>query len=164
MLLFCCSVCCSPQQDTAIIAQLADNYIAPIKRPLKQFTRKRKTASASPPASPAPGFTPIHHPSPLAVATTAAAAAATAATAPAKKQWHRPDPLLESDEARFCKACGITTTPQWRRGPDGERSLCNACGLHFYKIVQREKTIEKDRKREVGTPLPIEMLLNNPDY
>jgi len=129
----------SPHQEAATIAQVADHYVAPIKRPLKQFTRKRKSAAAP----------------------TAAAAVATGATPP-KKQWHRPEPAEDPDEARFCKACGITTTPQWRRGPDGERSLCNACGLHYYKCLQREKTVE--RKREVGTPLPIHMLLNDPDY
>lgn len=28
-----------------------------------------------------------------------------------------------------CHACGINETPEWRRGPDGARTLCNACGL-----------------------------------
>ena len=25
----------------------------------------------------------------------------------------------------------------WRRGPDGARTLCNACGLHYAKVSQR---------------------------
>jgi len=28
-----------------------------------------------------------------------------------------------------CTSCGTKETPEWRRGPDGQRSLCNACGL-----------------------------------
>ena len=26
-----------------------------------------------------------------------------------------------------CKGCGTNETPEWRRGPDGARTLCNAC-------------------------------------
>ncbi|CAG8432969.1 11030_t:CDS:2 [Diversispora eburnea] len=37
-----------------------------------------------------------------------------------------------------CHSCNISETPEWRRGPDGARTLCNACGLHkkcIYRIV-----------------------------
>ena len=30
-----------------------------------------------------------------------------------------------------CLQCGTTTTPQWRRGPEGRRTLCNACGVRY---------------------------------
>lgn len=33
-----------------------------------------------------------------------------------------------SDGAR-CHGCGASVTPEWRMGPDGPRSLCNACGV-----------------------------------
>ena len=36
-----------------------------------------------------------------------------------------------------CHSCGNNETPEWRRGPDGARTLCNACGLHFAKLVRR---------------------------
>jgi len=29
----------------------------------------------------------------------------------------------------LCLSCGATTTPMWRSGPEGPRTLCNACGL-----------------------------------
>lgn len=29
--------------------------------------------------------------------------------------------------ATFCRGCGATETPEWRRGPLGPRTLCNAC-------------------------------------
>ncbi|KAJ6787848.1 hypothetical protein PWT90_08344 [Aphanocladium album] len=32
-----------------------------------------------------------------------------------------------------CSVCATTTTPQWRTGPAGKRSLCNVCGLLYAK-------------------------------
>jgi hypothetical protein len=31
-----------------------------------------------------------------------------------------------------CHGCGASVTPEWRMGPDGPRSLCNACGVSIY--------------------------------
>ena len=31
-----------------------------------------------------------------------------------------------------CHSCNIRETPEWRRGPDGARTLCNACGLREF--------------------------------
>lgn len=38
-----------------------------------------------------------------------------------------------------CHSCNIAETPEWRRGPDGARTLCNACGLHFAKLTKRKQ-------------------------
>jgi GATA zinc finger len=38
-----------------------------------------------------------------------------------------------------CVSCGVRDTPEWRRGPNGARTLCNACGLHFSKLLRRKK-------------------------
>eukprot|EP01113_Clastostelium_recurvatum_P023428 TRINITY_DN2798_c0_g1_i2.p1 TRINITY_DN2798_c0_g1~~TRINITY_DN2798_c0_g1_i2.p1 ORF type:complete len:378 (+),score=118.47 TRINITY_DN2798_c0_g1_i2:346-1479(+) len=46
--------------------------------------------------------------------------------------------LQAENGAQFCRHCGATHTPEWRRGPDGKKSLCNACGLHYSKVVKRE--------------------------
>lgn len=32
---------------------------------------------------------------------------------------------------RRCQHCGTEKTPQWREGPDGKRTLCNACGQRY---------------------------------
>jgi hypothetical protein len=30
-----------------------------------------------------------------------------------------------------CSLCHATETPQWRTGPDGPATLCNACGIRY---------------------------------
>eukprot|EP00123_Amoebidium_parasiticum_P008442 comp18804_c1_seq1/m.20755 comp18804_c1_seq1/g.20755 ORF comp18804_c1_seq1/g.20755 comp18804_c1_seq1/m.20755 type:complete len:603 (-) comp18804_c1_seq1:33-1841(-) len=47
---------------------------------------------------------------------------------------------------RKCGECGTTDTPQWRGGPNGAATLCNACGLKFFHIQNREK--KNARRRE----------------
>ncbi|KAG0275341.1 hypothetical protein BGZ96_003828, partial [Linnemannia gamsii] len=37
-----------------------------------------------------------------------------------------------------CLSCDTSDTPEWRRGPDGARTLCNACGLHYAKLLKRQ--------------------------
>lgn len=39
-----------------------------------------------------------------------------------------------------CSACNVEETPEWRNGPSGKRTLCNACGLHYSKMVRKKKS------------------------
>ena len=32
-----------------------------------------------------------------------------------------------------CEFCGRTESPEWRRGPSGVNTLCNACGIKYSK-------------------------------
>lgn len=36
-----------------------------------------------------------------------------------------------SAQPRKCSHCGVTKTPQWRAGPLGAKTLCNACGVRY---------------------------------
>lgn len=36
-----------------------------------------------------------------------------------------------------CLHCASMETPEWRRGPYGKRSLCNACGLFYKKLINQ---------------------------
>ncbi|TVU20182.1 hypothetical protein EJB05_36381, partial [Eragrostis curvula] len=38
---------------------------------------------------------------------------------------------------RRCANCGTMSTPLWRNGPRGPKSLCNACGIRFKKEERR---------------------------
>lgn len=40
-------------------------------------------------------------------------------------------------DSTVCHHCGTSETPEWRRGPDGARTLCNACGLYHAKMVKK---------------------------
>lgn len=50
--------------------------------------------------------------------------------------------------------CGVTETPEWRRGPAGDHTLCNACGLHYAKSLKKQRKERDSRKHS------IDMLLN----
>lgn len=39
--------------------------------------------------------------------------------------------LHESIAPRKCTHCEVTETPQWREGPKGPKTLCNACGVRY---------------------------------
>ncbi|GAA5947688.1 hypothetical protein JCM3765_001034 [Sporobolomyces pararoseus] len=39
-----------------------------------------------------------------------------------------------SNIGRSCQNCGRTDSPEWRSGPTGPKSLCNACGLRWAKV------------------------------
>ncbi|KAI0065104.1 hypothetical protein BV25DRAFT_134262 [Artomyces pyxidatus] len=42
-------------------------------------------------------------------------------------------------EVQTCLGCNATSTPEWRRGPLGPRTLCNACGLVYAKLVRQSQ-------------------------
>jgi hypothetical protein len=40
-------------------------------------------------------------------------------------------------EQFVCRTCGRTDSPEWRKGPQGPKTLCNACGLRWAKLVRK---------------------------
>lgn len=42
-------------------------------------------------------------------------------------------PSTNGRAQRACRHCDSTETPQWRAGPDGPGTLCNACGIRYTK-------------------------------
>jgi hypothetical protein len=62
---------------------------------------------------------------------------------------HQIPPTSSSGEGQRCLGCKATSTPEWRRGPLGPRTLCNACGLVYAKIIKRRV------KEQVGNAGPV---------
>ncbi|KAK6933381.1 Zinc finger, GATA-type [Dillenia turbinata] len=48
---------------------------------------------------------------------------------PLSSEWNEQNPPSQS--VRKCLHCEITKTPQWRAGPLGPKTLCNACGVRY---------------------------------
>lgn len=48
-----------------------------------------------------------------------------------KKRKRRKGNPMQKD----CANCHTRVTPEWRRGPSGQRDLCNSCGLRWAKLV-----------------------------
>lgn len=48
-----------------------------------------------------------------------------------KRKRRRGAGMMQKD----CANCHTTSTPEWRRGPSGNRDLCNSCGLRYAKAV-----------------------------
>ncbi|XP_042452731.1 protein CYTOKININ-RESPONSIVE GATA TRANSCRIPTION FACTOR 1-like [Zingiber officinale] len=72
---------------------------------------------------------------------------------------------------RVCSDCNTTKTPLWRSGPNGPKSLCNACGIRQRKARRvmagvippppalptnlKDRRKEKKKKGEVYRSLPL---------
>ncbi|KAI7896052.1 uncharacterized protein EV154DRAFT_493350 [Mucor mucedo] len=60
---------------------------------------------------------------------------------------------IDSVSATECANCGTTTTPLWRRGPNGE-TICNACGLYLKaRNTLRPPTLKRTVHKK-ATPEP----------
>ena len=56
-----------------------------------------------------------------------------------------------------CHSCNRAETPEWRRGPDGARTLCNACGLHYAKLTRKQTNASKTANVASSNLRPKEM-------
>ncbi|KAK9845043.1 hypothetical protein WJX74_009978 [Apatococcus lobatus] len=48
-----------------------------------------------------------------------------------------PEPMATAALAPRCEDCDTADTPQWRSGPSGPKSLCNACGIRLIRAQER---------------------------
>ncbi|KAI3319626.1 hypothetical protein HD806DRAFT_525297 [Xylariaceae sp. AK1471] len=47
---------------------------------------------------------------------------------------------LKIAEEYVCTDCGTLDSPEWRKGPSGPKTLCNACGLRWAKKEKKKNT------------------------
>ncbi|WVQ96179.1 hypothetical protein IAU59_003282 [Kwoniella sp. CBS 9459] len=57
--------------------------------------------------------------------------------------------IKEGEGMHVCVTCGRTDSPEWRKGPLGPKTLCNACGLRWAKRNSAQPS-RKDRKPNDG--------------
>lgn len=55
------------------------------------------------------------------------------------------NPDLSVRQEIRCNHCGSKNTPEWRKGLDGNRTLCNACGLFYSKLTKKYNAEEAAR-------------------
>eukprot|EP01096_Ripella_sp_DP13-Kostka_P000981 TRINITY_DN1115_c0_g1_i2.p1 TRINITY_DN1115_c0_g1~~TRINITY_DN1115_c0_g1_i2.p1 ORF type:complete len:358 (+),score=119.45 TRINITY_DN1115_c0_g1_i2:107-1180(+) len=66
----------------------------------------------------------------------------------------------EMPEDVFCRHCKTTQTPEWRRGPDGRKSLCNACGLFFSEMMRKEEQLTSGSEDIMKAKMDFAFLLS----
>jgi len=49
------------------------------------------------------------------------------------QRLRRIEKKMQQNPGLKCYECGATETPEWRRGPKGPNTLCNACGIRYSK-------------------------------
>ncbi|KAI8364053.1 hypothetical protein BD560DRAFT_403448 [Blakeslea trispora] len=69
-----------------------------------------------------------------------------------QKQHHALYPSMQHRQHHLrncCQSCGTDSSPEWRRGPTGHKTLCNACGLRYSRSVARQgKKMAAERRRK----------------
>ncbi|EXJ68333.1 uncharacterized protein A1O5_08125 [Cladophialophora psammophila CBS 110553] len=48
---------------------------------------------------------------------------------------------VKSAEEYVCTDCGTLDSPEWRKGPNGPKTLCNACGLRWAKKEKKKQAV-----------------------
>ncbi|KAF7033963.1 hypothetical protein CFC21_045025 [Triticum aestivum] len=51
-------------------------------------------------------------------------------------------------DPKACDDCNTTKTPLWRGGPNGPKSLCNACGIRYRKRRRVAMGLDPEAKRK----------------
>ncbi|KAI5277081.1 hypothetical protein E4T47_00160 [Aureobasidium subglaciale] len=54
-----------------------------------------------------------------------------------------------------CANCHTRVTPEWRRGPSGQRDLCNSCGLRWAKLHSVHSTTSEKASKKSRSPAQI---------
>ncbi|KAG2179856.1 hypothetical protein INT43_003642 [Umbelopsis isabellina] len=55
-----------------------------------------------------------------------------------------------------CESCATDSSPEWRRGPSGHKTLCNACGLRYARSLARQTKAIQQQETLNGESATIE--------
>lgn len=80
---------------------------------------------------------------PLAASTGSISASADSENPRTKK---KPKKNKADEDTHVCTDCGTVESPEWRKGPQGPKTLCNACGLRYSKQSRKikENTVDHE--------------------
>eukprot|EP01107_Rhizomastix_libera_P007860 TRINITY_DN22895_c0_g1_i1.p1 TRINITY_DN22895_c0_g1~~TRINITY_DN22895_c0_g1_i1.p1 ORF type:complete len:326 (-),score=47.06 TRINITY_DN22895_c0_g1_i1:79-1056(-) len=118
------------------------------------------TVTVTPTPTPAPlphSAMPAITPPLLSSPSSSSSSSCSSSTSPAPE-----DPFMESRKRRpscvdkstlYCHECGRCNTPEWRKGPDGPATLCNACGLQYAKKMRTAKDAVNKQLQTQKQPL-----------
>lgn len=53
-------------------------------------------------------------------------------------------------QVRCCQMCFVTESSVWRTGPNGQKTLCNACGLYYSKRQRHLKFQRELKEKELA--------------
>lgn len=108
-------------------------------RAAKQLRRQQAVEAAPPPAPPTlpPRQARTTKNSKQALKHAADMAAAAAAASPRGKK-RTAGRIAANPNGHCCTQCGTQSTPVWRAGPHGPKTLCNACGVRYMKVAKRK--------------------------
>ncbi|KAI8638343.1 putative white-collar-1a protein [Parasitella parasitica] len=59
---------------------------------------------------------------------------------PKRRKQKKKKVVEVSDIPKMCAQCQSTDSPEWRKGPNGPKELCNACGLRYAKTLAAKKS------------------------
>ncbi|KAF3041720.1 blue light receptor [Didymella heteroderae] len=63
---------------------------------------------------------------------------------------------LKLADEYVCTDCGTLDSPEWRKGPNGPKTLCNACGLRWAKKEKKKASSNTPGQHSTSTPgLPM---------
>lgn len=102
---------------------------------------------------------PVRRPAAAAGGKTAlggAPGAAATTTVAFVKSFHKRRPAHVDKSQLFCHFCGRRETPEWRKGPAGPATLCNACGLQWAK---KQKSAQTGKRPSLSNPVSVSVAL-----
>lgn len=72
-------------------------------------------------------------------------------TMPKEKKSTKDKPIktIKKDHKNYvksCSQCQTIKTPEWRKGPDGSNTLCNACGLKYFRSRKNYSNNSNNKK------------------
>ncbi|ORZ25425.1 hypothetical protein BCR42DRAFT_400133 [Absidia repens] len=57
-------------------------------------------------------------------------------------QYYVSPPLYQHQkQVKRCVRCKTSDSPEWRRGPTGHKTLCNACGLRYSRLMSKKHSV-----------------------